>query len=317
MGLFSKKVQNHDDIVERFVFEVIREQRRARRFRYFVVILTFTYLFTMFFTMRGDLSLDSMPGTTHTALVELNGIIDDDTDASADKIATGLRKAFKAENAKGVLLRINSPGGSPVQAAYINAEITRLREKYPEMPFYVVVTDICASGGYYVAAAADKIYAHPSSLVGSIGVLINSFGFSEAMQKMGIERRLYTAGEHKGMLDPFLPEEPDEVAHVQTLLNELHQQFIDTVKKGRGDRLADDPTLFSGMFWSGEKAKELGLIDDFASTSHVAREILGAEKIVNYTPKKDYLERLTERLGAVFAKTFVREMHVRGATDIQ
>lgn len=320
MGIFSnKQPENRDDVVERFVFEVIREQRRARRWGVFFKLLGFAYLgFLLWLAMEGGFSeLDSATGSSgHTAMVEINDIIMHDSDSSADKIVTGLRKAFENEHAKAVLLRINSPGGSPVQAAYVNTEIKRLREKYPDTPLYAVISDICASGGYYIAASADKIYANPSSLVGSIGVLMNGFGFTEAIEKIGVERRLYTAGEHKGMLDPFSPVKEEELIHLQSVLDDMHQQFIEVVKQGRGDKLADNPDLFSGMFWTGDQAKELGLVDDFASAGQVAREVVKAEKIVNYTTKRDYLERLTERLGAGMAKMLAQQLQYQATPAV-
>ena len=201
---------------------------------------------------------------------------------------------------------MNTPGGSPVQSRYINREIVRLKEKHPDIPVYAVVSDICASGGYYIAAAADKIYADEGSIVGSIGVLINGFGFVEGMKELGIERRLLTAGENKGILDPFSPLQETEVSHIKQMLNQLHEQFIQTVKEGRGDRLKVDghPELFSGLFWSGEEALKLGLIDDFGSSSYVAREIIGAEEIVDFTHKEVVWDRLARNLGAGAASFF-------------
>jgi protease IV len=301
-------------VVEKFVFEVIREQRRARRWGIFFKLLGFAYLFLLLALML-NLDLDQLSESSdsegHTAVVRVEDVIAADSDASADKVIRGLRAAFEDKNTKGVVIRINTPGGSPVQSGYINDEIRRLRDKYPDTPLYAVVTDMCASGGYYIAAAADKIYADKASIVGSIGVLINSFGFSAAMEKLGIERRLYTAGEHKGMLDPFSPAQEDDVAHAQILLDNMHQQFIDVVKKGRGERLGDNPLLFSGMFWTGEQAKELGLVDELGSTAYVAREIFKAEKTKDFTPKKDYLERFAERFGSATARMFWRELEQR------
>ncbi|MEW8195222.1 MAG: S49 family peptidase, partial [Candidatus Thiodiazotropha sp.] len=215
-------------------------------------------------------------------------------------IVTGLRNAFEDKKTKGVILRMNTPGGSPVQSRYINREIRRLREKYPKIPVYAVVADICASGGYYIAVAADKIYADEGSLIGSIGVLINGFGFVDGMRELGIERRLLTAGENKGILDPFSPLGETDKIHIQQMLDQLHGQFIATVKEGRGDRLkvAEYPELFSGLFWNGEDAREMGLIDEFGSSSYVAREVIGAEEIVDFTPKEDVWERFARNIGA-------------------
>jgi protease IV len=217
-------------------------------------------------------------------------------------IITGLRDAFEARHVKGVILRINSPGGSPVQAGYINDEIRRLRAEYAHIPLYAVVTDICASGGYYVAAAADEIYADKASIVGSIGVRMDSFGFVGAMEKLGIERRLITAGEHKGFLDPFQETREADVAHIQGLLDNIHTQFIEIVREGRKDRLVDNPDIFSGLVWTGEQGVKLGLVDGLASSSQVARELIGAEHIVNYTPRPDFLQRFSERFGVAMAK---------------
>jgi len=201
----------------------------------------------------------------------------------------------------GVILRINSPGGSPVQSGYVYDEIRRLRKEYPQTPLYAVVGDMCASGGYYIAAAADEIYADKASVVGSIGVLMNGFGFVEAMEKLGVERRLLTAGAHKGFLDPFSPAQPDEIAHIQSLLGDIHEQFIHAVKEGRGDRLQDDPSLFSGLVWTGEQAVKLGLVDGLGSAGHVAREVIGEENIMDFTPRPRYFEKLAANLGAAVA----------------
>ncbi|VFM98195.1 MAG: protease-4 [Candidatus Kentron sp. G] len=235
-------------------------------------------------------------------------MIAEGSDASADRVISGLRSAFKDKNTKGVVLRINSPGGTPVQAGYINDEIGRLRDEYPDIPLYAVVTDICASGGYYVAVAADRIYADKSSVIGSIGVLVNGFGFVGAMEKLGVERRLLTAGKHKGFLDPFSPADPEEVSHLQSVLKEIHQAFIDTVRKGRGDRLrGEESELFNGLVWSGKQAIRLGLADELGSSSYVAREVIGAEEIVDFTWERDYLERFAERFGAAVTEALTTQ----------
>ncbi len=299
------------DLINRLAFAALIEQRRARRWSmaFKIAVLVYLVIVTIIYIPIG-LFPEAKAGK-HTALVEVQGIISDQTDASADLIVSGLRAAFEDDETVGVILRINSPGGSPVQAGYINDEMARLREKYPKIPLYAVITDICASGGYYVAAAADKIYADKSSVVGSIGVLMNGFGFVGAMEKLGVERRLLTAGEHKGFLDPFSPENPQEVAHVQKLLDRIHQQFIDAVKRGRGDRLKDDGTLFSGFIWTGEESVELGLIDALGSSSYVAREIIGAEDIVDFTPKRGYLELLADRFGTAVGRGVGTRMDLR------
>lgn len=282
-------------LVQRLVFAAYNEQRRARRWGIFFKSLAFIYLFALLL-----IYLPKETGITvgkHTALVDVQGVIADNAEANADTINAGLRAAFKDKNTAGVILRINSPGGSPVQAGYVNDEIRRLRAKYPNIPLYAVITDICASGGYYVAAAADKIYADKASLVGSIGVLSDGFGFVGTMEKLGVERRLLTAGEHKGFLDPFSPVNEDEVKHMKNLLGDVHKQFIETVKKGRGDRLKEGADLYNGFIWTGEQGVNLGLVDGLGSSSSVAREIIKAENIVDFTVRGRYLDRLIDRLG--------------------
>lgn len=292
------------ETINKLAFAAITEQRRARRwtmlFRGLVLVWMFSFLGL---AIIGEQDTNLELGTAHTALVEIKGVISDDSEASADNVITGLRKAFKNEKAAGVIIRINSPGGSPVQAGYINDEIIRLRNKYPDKALYAVITDICASGGYYIAAAADQIYADKASLVGSIGVIMNGFGFTGAMEKLGVERRLLTAGAHKGFLDPFSPLKNEEVTHIKEQLDNLHTQFIDVVKNGRGDRLADDEKLFSGYIWSGEKSVQLGLVDALGSSSYVAREIVGEEKIVDYTVRPTFIDRFAERIGASMGKS--------------
>lgn len=288
-------------VIEKLVHGLFNEQRKNRRWNVFFRILFFSYLLLFFIILMPD-SGDSVSVGKHTALVELSGVIAADSEANADSVITGLRAAFKSKGTAGVIVRINSPGGSPVQAGYINDEIGRLRTLHPDVPLYAVITDICASGGYYVAAAADHIYADKASLVGSIGVLMDGFGFVDSLNKLGIERRLLTAGENKGFLDPFSPLNPAQKDHAQHMLNEIHQQFIDTVKKGRGDKLSQDKQLFSGLIWSGEKSLELGLIDGLGSSSFVAREVIGVEKIVDFTHRQPYFERFADRLGLVMAR---------------
>ncbi|NIR32364.1 MAG: signal peptide peptidase SppA [Gammaproteobacteria bacterium] len=296
------------DLVNRLAFASLIEHRRTRRWGIFFKFLIFAYLLLLLVLyLPGDWRL---PGKAeeHVALVDVQGLIAEGSSASAERIVTGLRAAFDNDNIAGVIVRINSPGGSPVQAGYINKEIRRLREEHPDIPVYAVITDIGASGGYYVAVAAEKIYADESSVVGSIGVLMNGFGFVEAMEKLGVERRLLTAGEHKDMLDPFSPVNPKELAHVKSLLEDIHQQFIEVVKEGRGERLAGDEKIFSGLIWTGEQSLELGLVDALGSSSYVAREVLGVEEIVDYTPRRDLLERVSERIGAALADTLALRM---------
>lgn len=280
----------------------LKEQQRARRWGIFFKLLTLTYLVALVFIFVDLEYEDTSKAKEHTALVDIQGIIFEGEEGGADNVIAGLRAAFKDERTAGVILRISSPGGSPVQSGYINNEITRLRKKYPDTPFYAVISDIAASGGYYVAVAADKIYADKASIVGSIGVRMDSFGFVDAIGKLGIERRLLTAGDHKALLDPFLPLSLQEKEHVQQLLDELHNQFIVAVKKGRSDRLANDDILYSGLVWSGEESVKLGLVDALGSSGHVAREVIGAEEIVNFTKKRDWIDRFTDRLGTALAR---------------
>lgn len=302
------------DLLNRLAFANLNEQRRARRWNIFFKLLIFIYLFVILISVNPNWRDFTNKGieidTKHTALIEVQGLIAPDTEASADNIVTGLRNAFEDSHTAGVILRINSPGGSPVQAGYINDEITRLREKYPNIPVYTVVSDICASGGYYIAAATDKIYANKASIVGSIGVLMNGFGFVGTLDKLGIERRLLTAGEHKGFLDPFSPTKEADVEHIKTLLGDIHQQFINVVKTGRGERLHDKehPELFSGLVWTGEQAIQLGLVDELGSASYVAREVIGAEKIVDFTPQPNYLEQFAQRFGSAMANSISQQL---------
>ena len=290
------------DVIVKLASAGLQEQRRARRWGIFFKLLAFGYVAILLVSLA-DWNFSGMSaGGQHTALVELVGIIADGENASADNVVSGLRAAFKNEKSAAVILRINSPGGSPVQASYINNEIKRLRELYPEKPLYAVVADICASGGVFAAVAADKIYADKASIVGSIGVRMDNFGFVEALEKLGIERRLMTAGEHKALLDPFLPEKAFEKQHIQSLLDEIHQQFIDVVKEGRGDKLTNDANLFSGLFWTGEQALELGLVDGFGSAGYVAREVVGVEDVRDYTYREDILQQFAGRLGAAIIK---------------
>lgn len=285
-------------LIEKLVMSLQAEQRRSRRWGIFFKLLTFAYLFALLFIIRFPVSdtLDAAAGR-HTALVDIQGPIAADELASADNIVGSLRSAFEDENAAAVVLRINSPGGSPVQAGYVYDEIRRLRAENPEKKVYAVISDIGASGAYYIAAAADEIYANRASLVGSIGVVAGGFGFTEAMDKIGIDRRLYTAGENKAFLDPFSPENSEEVQFWQSVLETTHAQFIEAVKAGRGDRLVDDERLFSGLVWSGEQALELGLIDGLGSASFVAREVVGEEELVDYSRRKSPLQDIVDQLG--------------------
>jgi protease-4 len=289
--------------INRLLSAGIIEQRRARRWGIFFKSLIFLYLFLILMVSSPiDWTSGSIGTGRHTALIDVQGVIADNSTASADNIVSALRAAFQDKNTAGVILRINSPGGSPVQAGYINDEIQRLRVQHPNIRLYAVITDICASGGYYIAAAADKIYADKASLVGSIGVLMDGFGFVGSMEKLGVERRLLTAGQSKGFLDPFSPVKEEDVQHVQGLLNDIHQQFIDTVKRGRGERLKETPELFTGLIWTGEQSVELGLVDALGGSSYVAREVIKVENIKDFTARENYLDRLSGSFGMAMAK---------------
>jgi protease-4 len=284
-------------LIEKLALEALREQRRARRWGIFFKALTFAYL-TFLLLLLLDLRQPDAFAGKHSALVDVAGVIDAKGNASADNINSALLSAFKDKNTQGVILRVNSPGGSPVQAGIIYDEIRRLRALYPNVPMYAVVEDVCASGGYYIASAADRIYVDKASLIGSIGVLLDQFGFVDAMEKLGVERRVLSAGENKAFLDPFSPLEPRHVDHAKTLLGEIHQQFIEVVRQGRGKRLKESPELFSGLVWTGAKSIELGLTDGLGSVDYVAREVIKAEHVVDYTQKESVFERFARRLGA-------------------
>ena len=293
-------------ILEKLAFSSVNEQRKTRRWGIFFKSLTFLYLFILLFIGLGWFSDNGVSmSDKHTAIVELRGEISANSVSSSANINEGLKNAFKDKNTQGVILRINSPGGSPVQAGYINDEIQRLRAKYPNIPLYAVIEDICASGGYYVAVAADKIYGDKASIVGSIGVLMNGFGFTGTMEKLGIERRLLTAGENKGFLDPFSPSNPLQQRYAQGMLNDIHQQFIQVVQEGRGKRLKDNPEIFSGNVWTGQKSIALGLTDALGSADYVAREIIKAESIVDFTTKESFIERFAKRLGSASTNTLI------------
>lgn len=303
-------------LLEKTLLAGVQEQRRARRWGIFFKLLTFVYLFgiLVLFTPLMDMDAAATRSGNHTALVEVRGVIADQEAASADNLIKSLREAFKDPKTKAVVMRINSPGGSPVQAGYVYDEIRRLRAEHPDTKLYAVITDLGASGAYYIASAADEIYADKASLVGSIGVTAAGYGFVGAMEKLGVERRSYTAGEHKAFLDPFSPEKPDERAFWQGVLNTTHQQFIAMVKQGRGDRLKDKehPELFSGLIWSGEQAKSLGLVDGLGSASYVAREVVGEKDLVDYTVQESPLDRFSKRIGASVAEHLAMWMGFQG-----
>lgn len=293
--------------LEKIVLASLAEQKTARHWSIFFRLLLFTFLFLVLFALLGWVGgkSDLKPLGKHTALIDLKGVIAADSRASADKIIAALQQAYKDKNTAGIVLRINSPGGSPVQAGYINDEIKRLRAKHPDIPVHAVVQDMCASGGYYVAVAADKIYVDKASLVGSIGVLMDGFGFTGTMDKLGVERRLITAGENKGFLDPFSPSNPEQLEYARKMIGEIHQQFIQVVRDGRGKRLKESPELFSGLIWTGERSVQLGLADGFGSLDHVAREVLHAEQIVDFTQEDNFAEQLAKRLGTASAESLL------------
>ncbi len=289
------------EVLEKLALAAVQEQRRSRHWSIFFKALGFLYLFIVLFLIAGWFNHGEMAKVgKHTALIDLHGEIASDK-ASADMIMGGLKDAFDDKKTQGVILRINSPGGSPVQAGQIYDEIRRQRALHPKTPLYVVVDDICASGGYYVAAAADKIFVDKASIVGSIGVLMDGFGFTRAMDKLGVERRLLTAGENKGFLDPFSPLDSKQEAYARQMLEEIHRQFIQVVRQGRGKRLKVTPETFSGLVWSGEKSIELGLADGFGTAQSVARDVIKAENIVDFTPQQSLSDRLAGRLGVVMA----------------
>ncbi|SDI94295.1 signal peptide peptidase SppA [Pseudomonas abietaniphila] len=293
-------------LLEKTLLASVQEQRRARRWGIFFKSLTFLYLFVMLalFSPLMDFGKGASRTTSHTALIEVKGMIADTEAASADNIVGSLRSAFEDEKTKGVILRINSPGGSPVQSGYIYDEIRRLRAQKPNIKVYAVITDLGASGAYYIASAADQIYADKASLVGSIGVTAAGFGFVGTMEKLGVDRRTYTSGEHKAFLDPFQPPKPDETAFWQGVLDTTHKQFIASVKAGRGDRLKDKdhPELFSGLVWTGEQAVALGLVDGLGSASYVAREVIGEKEMVDYTVQESPFDRFSKKLGSSVAE---------------
>lgn len=308
-------------LIEKVVSTLNVEQRRSRRWGIFFKSLTFIYLFALLgiFLMGRDISgaKESVDRQPHVAIIDIRGVIADGADASADNVITALRKAFSSRQVEAVILRINSPGGSPVQAGYINDEINRLKSLNPEKTVYAVITDIGASGGYYIAVAADQIYADKASLVGSIGVTSSSFGFVDLIERMGIERRIMTSGDNKAFLDPFSPQKEDETEFWKTVLNTTHQQFIRVVQEGRGDRLVDSDKLFTGLIWSGEQALELGLVDGLGSSSYVARELVGIERMVDYTHTPSPFDRLFDRLGVHIAKQITAQLSQHWAPELR
>lgn len=284
--------------LEKLLFSATQEQRRGRRWGIFFKSLTFIYLFALLFMGLDWLGPTSGSSGSHTALVDIQGEIGAGAAVNAADTIASLQEAFKDKNTKGVLLRINSPGGSPVQAGMINDEIKRQRKLHPAIPVYAVVEDMCASGGYYIAVAADKIYVDKASIVGSIGVIMDGFGFTGTMEKLGVERRVMTAGTNKAFMDPFSPLNPAHREFAQNMLDDIHQQFIKTVRDGRGKRLKETPEMFSGLFWNGQRSVELGLADALGSPEYVAREVIKEENIVDFTTHEGLADRFAKKFGA-------------------
>jgi protease IV len=285
-------------LLEKIAFTTMQEQRLKRRWGIFFKLAFLAYLVAVLVLVVDWGGSEKLADGKHTALINVRGTIDATGDASAEKINGALQSAFDDKGTAGVIMRINSPGGSPVQSGIVYDEIRRLRAKHPEIPLYVVVEDLCASGGYYIASAADKIFVDKASIIGSIGVLMDSFGFTGTMEKLGIERRLLTAGANKGFLDPFSPQDEKQKEHAQLLLGEIHKQFIDVVRKGRGTRLKESPEMFSGLMWTGSQSVGLGLADDFGTVDSVARDLIKAETVLDYSVKENIAERFAKRLGA-------------------
>ena len=291
--------------LEALAREMMSERRSERRWRIFFRLAWLALVLVLVWAFLLNRGHSGAPSGPHTALVELRGEISSDSDASAEQMIAGLRSAFEDSGALAVVLRINSPGGSPVQAAIINDEIRRLKALHKKK-VYAVVEEVCASGAYYVAVAADEIYVNKASIVGSIGVLMDGFGFAGLMDKLGVERRLITAGDNKGMLDPFTAQDPRQRAYAQAMIDQVHQQFIQTVREGRGARLKESPDTFSGLFWNGEQAIAMGLVDKLGSLDYLAREVIKAEDVIDYTPRDNVAERLAKRFGAAIGAGAVR-----------
>ena len=297
--------------IEKLALSGLKEQQTARRWSTFFKGLTFAYLSLLLILGLGLLG-DKGAAGSHTALIEINGVIEAGGDVNADTFISSLNDAYESSGTKGIILRFNTPGGSPVQSGIINDEIVRQKKLHPNIPVYGVVEDICASGGYYIAAATDKIYVDKGSIVGSIGVLMDGYGFTDVMKKVGVERRLLTAGENKAMLDPFSPVNPKHQALAQTMLNEIHEQFKTVVREGRGARLKETPETFSGLFWSGEQSIKLGLADALGSADFVAREVIKQEEIVDYTYQDTVIDRFAKRLGASITKSVGLDAMTKG-----
>ena len=301
-----------DPIVERFARDYMADRRSDRRWSVFFRLAWLLLIALMAWAAYTSGNHMNVPSGPHTALVEVQGAIAADSEASAERLVAALRGAFEDEGAKAVVLRINSPGGSPVQSGIVNDEIKRLKALHNKK-VYAVVEEMCASGAYYIAVAADEIYVDKASLVGSIGVLMDGFGFTGAMEKLGVERRLLTAGENKGILDPFSPQNEKQTAYVKSMINQIHQQFIKVVKDGRGERLQETPETFSGLFWTGEEAIKLGLADNIGSLDFVAREIVKAPEVIDYTPKENVAERLAKQFGTSVGVSLTKALQSVGS----
>lgn len=297
----------YEHLMAQFARDYLRDRRAERRWRSFFRLAWLALIASLLYLMFAQRHPGATQTTPHTALVEVRGEIAVDSEASAELMISALKNAFEDKGAQAVVLRINSPGGSPVQAGIVNDEIKRLKAKHGKK-VYAVVEEICASGAYYIAAAADEIYVDKASVVGSIGVLMDGFGFTGLMDKVGVERRLLTAGSNKGMLDPFSPENPQQKAYAQAMLDQIHQQFITVVKEGRGKRLKETPETFSGLFWNGEEAVRMGLADGLGNLDYVARELVKAEEVVDYTPRDNVAERLAKRFGASVGEGAVKAL---------
>lgn len=300
--------QQSQELFAQLADDYLKENKRKRRWGIFFKILFFIWLFGFLYTVFPTSTIKENISQPHSALIDIRGTIFDKSSASADNITKGLRKAYADSGTKGIILRINSPGGSPVQASYIYNEIRRLKKLHPKIKVYAVCTDACASAAYFIAAAADEIYANPSSLVGSIGVLYDGFGFVGTLDKLGVQRRLMTAGKNKGFMDPFSPVDASQKQKLQDMLDSIHNDFQQSVITGRGKRLIQSPDIFSGLFWTGTQAKKLGLIDGFASAGKVARDFIKQEKVVDYTETANYLERFARQFGESISQELVTEL---------
>jgi protease-4 len=303
----AAKLASLEVAIQAVARELLHDRRNERRWRVFFRLAWLGVVLAVLWALFVARNHVASPSGPHTALIELQGEIALDSDASAERLVAALKNAFEDKGAQAVVLRINSPGGSPVQAGIVNDEIRRLKAKHGKK-VYAVVEDICASGAYYIAVAADEIYVDKASLVGSIGVLMDGFGFTGTMEKLGVERRLLTAGENKGMLDPFSPQNAKQTAYAKAMIDQIHQQFIAVVKEGRGDRLKPTPDTFSGLFWNGEEAIKLGLVDKVGNLDYVAREVVKAEEIIDYTTHDNVAERLAKRFGAAMGAGAVRAL---------